>query len=99
MSKRPPYPSDLADKTLLRFPAGLKQRIEEAAKANKRSMNAEIIATLEEKYPPPPGDELLRFYVLLDEMLSEAKNPEERRYLLKKLMRRLEEGKALDDAS
>lgn len=33
------------------MPAGLKGRVEAAAKANNRSMNAEIVATLEEKYP------------------------------------------------
>jgi hypothetical protein len=35
----------------------MRDRIAEAAKANNRSMNAEIVATLEEKYPAPlPGD-------------------------------------------
>lgn len=37
----------------VRMPADLKGRVEAAAKANSRSMNAEIVATLEEKYPAP----------------------------------------------
>ncbi len=37
----------------LRMPPDLKARVKAAAEANNRSMNAEIVATLEEKYPPP----------------------------------------------
>lgn len=40
----------------VRMPPDLKERVERAAKANNRSMNAEIVATLEEKYPPPSLD-------------------------------------------
>lgn len=32
----------------------MRDRIKAAAEANNRSMNAEIVATLEEKYPAPP---------------------------------------------
>ncbi|TMV67621.1 Arc family DNA-binding protein [Thioclava sp. BHET1] len=35
----------------LRMPPELKSRVKAAAEANNRSMNAEIVATLEEKYP------------------------------------------------
>lgn len=48
-----PYPSQQQDKFVLRLPDGMRERIKEAAAANNRSMNAEIVATLEEKYPPP----------------------------------------------
>ncbi|TNC15361.1 Arc family DNA-binding protein [Methylobacterium terricola] len=51
MSK-PPAPSDLADKFMLRMPEGMRDRIARAAKANGRSMNAEIVQTLEDHYPP-----------------------------------------------
>ena len=44
---RPKYPSDEVDKTMLRFPPGLMTRIKEAAAANNRSMNAEIIDRLQ----------------------------------------------------
>lgn len=36
------------DKYIVRFPAGMRARIAEAAKSNNRSMNAEIVARLEE---------------------------------------------------
>lgn len=36
-----------------RMPADLRDRIKQAADRNNRSMNAEIVATLEEKYPAP----------------------------------------------
>ncbi len=38
---------------VIRPPAGMRERIKAAAEANNRSMNAEIVATLEEKYPAP----------------------------------------------
>lgn len=47
---RPP----VADQVQVNFrmPVALRDRIKVAAEANNRSMNAEIVATLEEKYPP-----------------------------------------------
>lgn len=45
----------LQDKFMLRLPDGMRERIKAAAEANNRSMNAEIVATLEEKYPAPRG--------------------------------------------
>lgn len=51
MSKTPKPPSEDLDKFLLRMPEGLRERIKEAADHNRRSMNAEIIAILEETYP------------------------------------------------
>lgn len=46
------YPSDKQEQFMVRFPDGLRDRIREAAEKNNRSMNAEIIATLEREYPP-----------------------------------------------
>lgn len=43
----------LSDKYLLRLPDGMRDRIKEAAARNGRSMNSEILATLEQAYPPP----------------------------------------------
>ena len=40
-----------SDKFMLRLPDGMRERIKLAAESNNRSMNAEIVATLEEKYP------------------------------------------------
>lgn len=39
------------DKFVVRLPDGMRDRIRAAAEANGRSMNAEIVATLEHKYP------------------------------------------------
>lgn len=50
MAKKPLAPSDLADKFMLRMPDGMRDQIANAAKANKRSMNTEIIARLEESF-------------------------------------------------
>lgn len=45
-------PSRTLDKIVIRVPDGLRDRIAETAKRNGRSMNAEVVAALEEKYPP-----------------------------------------------
>jgi plasmid stability protein len=49
---RPKYPSDEIDKTMVRFPAGMMDRLKTAAAENHRSMNAEIIARLEASFSP-----------------------------------------------
>mgnify|MGYP003124070254 CR=1 FL=1 len=48
-----PFPSDKQDKFMLRLPTGMRERIKAAADDNNRSMNSEIVAVLEEKYPEP----------------------------------------------
>lgn len=45
------FPSDQADRFQVRMPKGLRDRIREAAEANNRSMNAEIVAALSQAYP------------------------------------------------
>lgn len=50
MPSKPPAPSDLADKFMLRMPDGMRDRIAEAAKVNGRSMNAEIVHRLSESF-------------------------------------------------
>lgn len=40
------FPSDRAERFLIRFPEGMRDQIAEAAKTSGRSMNAEIIARL-----------------------------------------------------
>lgn len=52
-------PSRGSDQFVVRFPEGLRERIKVTAEENGRSMNAEIIATLEEKYPAPVSTERL----------------------------------------
>lgn len=71
MPKKPPAPSDLADKFMLRLPDGLRERISKAAQTNKRSMNSEIVATLQNAYPDiePRANELFtQIYELADEL-------------------------------
>jgi len=58
----------------VRMPPDLKERVQAAAKANSRSMNAEIVATLEEKYPRPSPDDLAAMLLTFLEY-SAARNP------------------------
>ena len=46
MAAKPPFPSQQQDRFIVRLPDGMRDRIAEAAKANNRSMNAEIVARL-----------------------------------------------------
>ena len=48
MTSKPP--SRTADQFVVRFPDGMRDRIAEAAKANNRSMNAEIVSRLEQTF-------------------------------------------------
>lgn len=48
----------LTEQFMLRLPDGMRDRIKAAAEANNRSMNAEIVATLETFYPEPSPDPL-----------------------------------------
>lgn len=42
------FPSDKQEQYIVRFPDGMRDRIKDAAAANKRSMNAEIIHRLQD---------------------------------------------------
>ncbi|CAB5279547.1 Arc-like DNA binding domain protein [Burkholderia multivorans] len=44
------FPSDTADKFVVRLPDGMRSQIAEAAKANNRSMNAEIVSRLADSF-------------------------------------------------
>jgi len=41
------YPSEQAERFIVRFPEGMRDEIKELAEKNRRSMNAEIVAWLE----------------------------------------------------
>ena len=59
---------------VIRPPEGMRERIKAAADANKRSMNAEIVDTLEKAYPPPPSrDSLMRAFDLLTGVASKMR--------------------------
>jgi hypothetical protein len=64
MSTKPP--SRTADQFVLRLPDGMRPRIAEAAKANGRSMNAEIVARLEASFAEKPAN------LLSDQSVQEA---------------------------
>lgn len=55
MTKTPSAPSDVADKFMLRLPDGMRDRLKQLAAENKRSLNAEIIARLEQSLQSPPA--------------------------------------------
>lgn len=44
---REQYPSETQDRVMVRLPDGMREKLKEAAKAGKRTMNAEIVARLE----------------------------------------------------
>lgn len=46
-------PSRKMDQFIVRLPDGMRDRIKAAADSNNRSMNAEVVATLEKEYPAP----------------------------------------------
>lgn len=52
-----------SDKFMLRLPDGMRERIRKVAKLNGRSMNAEIVATLDEAYPDEQSVELMVDYL------------------------------------
>lgn len=82
------YPSDKQDQFMVRFPEGMRDRIKAAAEASNRSMNAEIVAALEELFPSPPKfGELRREAQETSEMLAEM-DALMRRWL--KMRRRIE---------
>lgn len=52
-----------SDQVMVRLPPGMRNRIKAAADVNGRSMNAEIVATLEEAYPQPELTEITRNFM------------------------------------
>lgn len=87
MSEEPKkYPSDLAERFQVRMPAGLRDRIAAAAELNNRSMNAEIVVTLEEKYPPPSPDKVFHSYLKELMRLQMKRENQERQSELSKLI-------------
>jgi plasmid stability protein len=50
MAERKPYPSEQQDRLIIRFPDGMRDRIAVLAKANGRSMNAEVISMIEASF-------------------------------------------------
>lgn len=53
MTEKTAYPSDAAEKFIVRLPPGMREKISEAAKTNNRSMNAEVVARLNRSFSMP----------------------------------------------
>ena len=71
MADESKYPTRIAPYGL-RMPPDLKDRVQAAAEANNRSMNAEIVAALEEKYPAPRSQTLSEVWKRLEAMREAA---------------------------
>lgn len=54
-----------SDRFMLRLPDGMRDRIKAAAAESNRSMNAEIVATLEKEYPAPLSFDQEKLLVLM----------------------------------
>ena len=76
----------MKDNSLIQFklmlPADLKVRLEAAASRERRSLSQEIVATLEEKYPPPsaPTEAELRLFVRRELIAHGVTNHDDPRY-------------------
>lgn len=70
MTEKSLYPSDQADKVLVRMPDGMRDHLKDAAKANNRTMNAEIVARLEGSFEAHTGA-AARLPLLAEEYIEE----------------------------
>jgi len=70
-----PFPSQIADRFNVRLPDEMRDRITVAAKANSRTMNAEIVYRLEESFKAaqPKDEELKRLYLRVIYLLNKQK--------------------------
>lgn len=64
MEDKQGYPSDVADKVLVRMPDGMRDRLKAAAKDRNRTMNAEIVARLDESFGHGASDEAIKALAL-----------------------------------
>lgn len=79
MTERDPYPSETQDRFIVRLPDGMRDRIKAAAEANNRSMNAEVVAALEQAFLPPEAL-LIKVMDLVSQL--DAEDKEERQLML-----------------
>ena len=68
----PRYPSQGLDRFIVRLPDGLRDRIKAAADKNNRSMNSEIVATLEDKFPAVDHLEFAKTLIAFHEATTTA---------------------------
>lgn len=91
MATRTPPPSRTLDQFVVRFPDGMRDKISDLAKQNGRSMNAEIIARLEQSFSRAPVsgasfDEMISrldergrqyFFVMYQALIDAQEKPED----------------------
>jgi len=92
MNESKQFPSTVADKFVVRFPDGMRDRIKEAAEANNRSMNAEIVARLQHSFQLPAKiDSIMDDYRVVDA------GHDQKDAMLEQITRLYEEMKAVSD--
>jgi len=70
------------DKVIVRLPDGMRDRIREAAEANNRSMNAEIVAALEKEFPAPALHDVLDIWAIEMDYLDQPDDEARKRFLV-----------------
>jgi hypothetical protein len=86
MAVRKLYPSEQQDRLIIRFPDGMRDRIAALAKANGRSMNAEVISMIEASL-----SQTKRPVLIVNENTAEADMLWEMRDAIKELKEEFEE--------
>ena len=71
------HAKDELKRTTLRIPAHLYSRVEKSAQENGRSLNSEIMSTLNDAYPPDPYEAI---EMLEEELLRVKDDPERENY-------------------
>lgn len=74
MNNKPAFPSDAADKVLVRMPDGMRDQLKSAAKANNRTMNAEIVSRLEDSFSGMRPQGIAEFERMKSEILQELRS-------------------------
>lgn len=70
-----PQPRQSEDKYVVRFPDGMRDRLKDAAHDNGRSMNAEIVARLQQSFEPHTGmEEVGHLKGVLDSAIASIEN-------------------------
>ena len=73
----------------LRLPDDLKEKVAQSAKEHNRSMNADIVARLEESFEPEVKvSETLEFQLMMQSYLEQAKQIKELKEMLEKVLRK-----------
>ena len=73
----------------LRWPNDLKEKIAQSAKEHNRSMNADIVARLEESFEPEVKvTETLEFELMMQSYLDQAKQIKELKEMLEQVLKK-----------